>query len=452
MTLWKKRLLALLLTVASSIAVITLQHDSFSIASSMLSSEHPLQAFSSRSGMPSSPDESAQAFPAFISKTSGHQPVPLERTPVSGRLKHPANESDSCAHQGLRVLLVAYFRSGSSFLGDLMQQNCRTFYSFEPLHYMTEGVRIPDARTNEALYVLGKIFDCSFPEITHYVKWALKPENRFLFRWNRMLWTRCRVKPVSCFNAAFVKDVCKRSRVQVIKTTRIHMRHVRLLIESLDKSTRSCLKVVYLVRDPRGIFNSRKNLIWCANKTCADPRVLCSDMQQDLQEFKKLKSTMPGQVSIVRYEDLALFPTTTVMSLMKHLELPFSKQIERFLNSHTHADPKVLQIEKQDPYSTRRNSIETATEWVNRLSAVELQKTQYVCRSVIEELHYVPYVDLPTHAHASPVSRASAPFQYVKRLPDKSSLFDFTAGVSAAPTTGAEAANGNISSKLNHAC
>ena len=93
-----------------------------------------------------------------------------------------------------RVLLVTYFRSGSSFLGDLLQQNWKTFYTFEPLHYMSDGMRIKDERTDEALNVIENIFGscdafafarnslpltffaaCEFPKIGHYVRWALKP-------------------------------------------------------------------------------------------------------------------------------------------------------------------------------------------------------------------------------------------------------------------------------------
>ncbi|RWS22658.1 hypothetical protein B4U80_14892 [Leptotrombidium deliense] len=32
------------------------------------------------------------------------------------------------------LIIVAYCRSGSTFLGDLLQQNDDIFYSFEPLH------------------------------------------------------------------------------------------------------------------------------------------------------------------------------------------------------------------------------------------------------------------------------------------------------------------------------
>lgn len=33
-----------------------------------------------------------------------------------------------------RILIVSYFRSGSTFLGDILQTPLKTFYHFEPFH------------------------------------------------------------------------------------------------------------------------------------------------------------------------------------------------------------------------------------------------------------------------------------------------------------------------------
>src|SRR5205807_1430880 len=104
-----------------------------------------------------------------------------------------------------KILLVTYFRSGSSFLGDLLQQNPSTFYSFEPLHYMTTGMRIHEDREEEAFYLLDKLLSCSFPDISFYTRWALKPDNRFLFKWNHRLWSVCsKVHRAVCFNPSLV--------------------------------------------------------------------------------------------------------------------------------------------------------------------------------------------------------------------------------------------------------
>jgi hypothetical protein len=166
------------------------------------------------------------------------------------------------------------------------------------------------------------------------------------------------------------------------------MRQVRPFLQTLDQSILKSLKIVYLVRDPRGIYNSRKSLVWCSNKTCADPQTICNEISEDLLEFFKLKSQMPDQLFMIRYEDLSISPQETTSRLLQQLQLPFSKQVQRFLQSHTKVDPHSLGSENGNPYSTRRDSVSTAVDWVNRLSPNEIQIMQTACHSVIRQLQY----------------------------------------------------------------
>lgn len=318
-----------------------------------------------------------------------HQTTTKSAIGLDRSVEEDFNEPETCdslTAEVSRILLVTYFRSGSSFVGDLLQQTCSTFYSFEPLHSMSEGVRIEDSRAEEAYFLLAKIFQCSFPEIVFYVRWALKLNNRFLFKWNRLLWSRCQSRPVTCFNPAFVKDVCKQSKVQVIKTTRLSVKQVLSWIHSLPESLTNSLKVVLLVRDPRGIFNSRKNLIWCANKTCADPQSLCSEMMDDLMHFRDLESQLPEQAIMLRYEELSLNPERAARRLFRRLQLPFTARVQRFLKTHTSIVPQILSQKHLNPYSTIRNSVSTAFEWVNKLTLSEMTAIQSVCKPVIEQL------------------------------------------------------------------
>ena len=49
------------------------------------------------------------------------------------------------------------------------------------------------------------------------------------------------------------------------------------------------IKIVYLVRDPRAVINSRKNYEWCmTSENCMNPRNLCKDMVDDFKEAKRL--------------------------------------------------------------------------------------------------------------------------------------------------------------------
>ena len=295
-----------------------------------------------------------------------------------------------------RVMLVTYFRSGSSFLGDLMQQNWKTFYTFEPFHYMTDGMRIKDDRREEAYDLLTNLYTCEYPKIGHYVRWALKPENRFLFKWNSFLWSVCRLRPSSCFNASFLKEACLRASAQVVKATRLHMRHVQEWMSRLKstssesnnhQSVRDQLKIVYLVRDPRGIYASRRGLTWCSNSTCANPASLCAEMSEDMEVFEQLRTTYPGRVFLVRYEDMALSPRDESLKLFHNVELPFSPSVSRFLKTHTQLT-KSTNRDVKNPYSTKRDSKSVAFEWRRLLKGDELSAVEIACSDVIKRLGY----------------------------------------------------------------
>ena len=72
------------------------------------------------------------------------------------------------------------------------------------------------------------------------------------------------------------------------------------------------VKVLLLVRDPRGTMQSRKHRVneknkkkldlkivmqdWCpGNPDCDDPAKLCGDLVSDYQAFKQLNKEFPGR-------------------------------------------------------------------------------------------------------------------------------------------------------------
>ena len=63
-------------------------------------------------------------------------------------------------------------------------------------------------------------------------------------------------------------------------------------------------RVVLLVRDPRGVYNSRGSgtvASWCKEKEeCADPTVDCCDLADDIVAAEDLAVRYPGKVTLVR--------------------------------------------------------------------------------------------------------------------------------------------------------
>ncbi|KAG4071372.1 hypothetical protein HA402_004076 [Bradysia odoriphaga] len=88
------------------------------------------------------------------------------------------------------------------------------------------------------------------------------------------------------------------------------MTEVRLrpsFVEPLLIDSELNVKIVLLIRDPRGIIASRKRDEWCAHsKECLDYTKLCQDLVLDAKAAQYLTKKYPGRFKAIRYEDLSL--------------------------------------------------------------------------------------------------------------------------------------------------
>lgn len=280
-----------------------------------------------------------------------------------------------------KIIILTYFRAGSSFFGDLLQQNWKTFYHFEPLHSMTYNSRIGDDKIDKAFDLFNGIFSCNFTELKDYMQWVRQPHNQFLFAHNLFLRVTCHSNPRTCFNPTFVNAVCHRAPVHVLKLTRLHMRHLKMYLEENPDMK---VKVVYLTRDPRGIVSSRWTLDWCNGTECSDPNVLCHEMSEDIKIFKELQKENPSDFIKMRYEDISLNPEAESRKLFNFLNLPFSTSVQRFLKTHTVG----RRTDDNNPYSTRRNTTAMAFSWRERFTYDQVLDVQESCEEVLKGLNH----------------------------------------------------------------
>lgn len=210
------------------------------------------------------------------------------------------------------ILIATSWRSGSSFLGDLLNHYPGTFYAFEPIHFLSNKKRKENwSQSNplHALKLLRDIYRCDFSNnVTGgYLKHAAKQENQFLLKHNSRVWKSCQTllpSNVACFMPELMNKVCPVFPVRLIKTVRLRIPHLDDLLQDPDLS----LKVIVLVRDPRGVMRSRNSMSWCDQPTCNDVSSVCRDLNEDVNQAYKLAKLFPGRVLLLRYEDLSTYP------------------------------------------------------------------------------------------------------------------------------------------------
>ncbi|KAA0192496.1 hypothetical protein HAZT_HAZT003984 [Hyalella azteca] len=163
---------------------------------------------------------------------------------------------------------------------------------------------------------------------------------------------------------------------------------VRLKLELmkpfLEAPVSTNLQLIYLVRDPRAVINSRRSTVkWCKPRDldCYSPAVLCADMEDDLHAYKTFKKLYPDRVHLVRYEDLMANVSNQVKILTEKMGLDFHPSMQRFVRTHTTK-------EINSPTTTWRRSKDRLLYWTRRLRASTLREIQLACGTTMEKFGY----------------------------------------------------------------
>ena len=127
------------------------------------------------------------------------------------------------------ILIATSYRSGSSFLGELLNQYPGTFYYFEPLHYYDQKM------IKEGF--LETLFRCQFGANNHgFLEHVREQKNSFLLSYhNKRLWDSCKLFPQherleACFSEEYLNRVCPRFPLRLIKTVRLRVQSTKKLL------------------------------------------------------------------------------------------------------------------------------------------------------------------------------------------------------------------------------
>ena len=199
------------------------------------------------------------------------------------------------------------------------------------------------------------------------------------------------VLPIAAFNSCYGKyntsadlqclhnfeEKCKSYSVHATKVHRLRMDTVEELLLKIPD-----LYIIYYIRDPRGIYVSRKGLYQLPPMA-----KLCEQMQEDFEKYNILKTKFPGVILKVKYEDLAGDPHNTLNTIYKHINAVIPQDVVKFIEeatTGTHAGDK-----KSAHGVFRENSTRTANAWREKISAKILDEASDVCKKVLENLNYI---------------------------------------------------------------
>jgi len=286
------------------------------------------------------------------------------------------------ATQQQRLMLVTSWRSGSTFLGQILADHPGVFNHYEPLmHFGLEQVRSGE-KAVEAVSHLRDLFKCKYKNADYMRK--IQENMADMMSHNAQVWDACTHGPnaKTCANTTFLQEACRRYPVLASKIVRLRLNLTRQL---LDDASMGPMKVLYLVRDPRATMNSRLGSVkWCsASADCITPSRLCADIDSDLDAFETLSPSYANRVALVKYETLATQPLVTFRAIFEFAGLTFTEKIQESILRHTSRNEDL-------PWSTVRRSAERVNLWRTKLSADKIADIQKSCSSVLNRLGLTP--------------------------------------------------------------
>lgn len=274
------------------------------------------------------------------------------------------------------LVILSTWRSGSTFLGDILNSMPGNYYHYEPLlFYDIRQIRGPP-ESPEAIDTLRHLLKCNYTGLETYLDYG--QSHTYLFTHNHRLWRNCQLYPQFCFDSQFLNPFCRLFPLQSMKVVRIRASLAEPLL--IDSSLN--VKIVLLVRDPRGTIQSRKHREWCPGQPdCDTPSILCDDMVSDFKAAEILIKKYPSRFKAIRYEDLSLEPFKVTKDILNFYGLPFDADVEDFLDSHTRTDIGGVS-------STFRDSKTAPFHWMRDLSFNEIQYIQMQCNEAMEMWGY----------------------------------------------------------------
>jgi len=332
-----------------------------------------------------------------------------------------------------RVLFVTEYRSGSTFISTLLNKHPEIHYLFEPL-FLSDDMRNIEANLTVGdpvqLKILNDYFErCQFPKTMNYLTSAMikhahlfAPERHYLYYFCRIEGfcfrhksdifkqppfcpaayladgmrapTLTRKCPHMSGHITLAEELCRR-KFQVRSAKVIRLKTMRSIPAALRFDPD--FKIVYLVRDPRAIANSRFKISsnnWSGNNIKRLTGI-CRMFHNFLHERRLNSATgnslWNAAIEVVRFEDFALNPIAMAQRVYDFIGVDFPESVKNHLFKISHGHTELLEKsyeEKTCQYCTIRNSEKVIFRWRENLSYNITKHIQDNCVEMFDAFGY----------------------------------------------------------------
>ncbi|KAG7158914.1 carbohydrate sulfotransferase 5-like [Homarus americanus] len=318
------------------------------------------------------------------------QPHTVKKGKVGGGSS--AVEGEGAAASVTQVLILSSLpRSGSTLVAELLATHHNSVLFFEPLSNpqmkpcLLNGTCVKE--------YISSIFKCTYER--NFENW-LKGKGLFLKYFHSSV-SRCFGRPKegggACRRKLDLRSLCQNASIRIVKVIRSRLSW----LEGLLNDTSLKIKIIHLVRDPRGSLTSIKNLGWNSK-----PSIRCSALQDDMCRYNNLLKKYPAKLTRLRLERLSMDPYGTVSDIYAFLYdgATLSKVTLQFLMEHMSATDTQPSGDNMD---TQKNSLKEYQSWRWKITSELLKETEKepACRATITQLGHVLFGSLHNARNSS---------------------------------------------------
>ncbi|XP_004081146.1 carbohydrate sulfotransferase 2 [Oryzias latipes] len=342
----------------------------------------------------------------------------------------------SLAKKRQLIYVLTTWRSGSSFFGELFNQNHEVFFLYEPMWHIWQKLYPGDAVSLQgaARDMLSSLYRCDLSVFQLYNSPGGKNFTSLGLFGATLNKVVCSYPLCSAYRkdvVGMVDDkVCKKCPPQslrlleeeCLKYNTVVIKGVRILdvnvLAPLMEDPSLDLKVIHLVRDPRAVANSRiksrhglirENLQVVRSRDpklrripFVDPghkankkdgsdyhsigamEVICDRTSRTLRTALNPPSWLKGKYMVVRYEDLVENPVKTLRNIYRFANLTTNHDIESFALNMTSGSSS-----SSKPFIvSSRNATQAASAWRTVLSIQQIKQVEDYCHHSMSVLGY----------------------------------------------------------------
>ena len=313
-----------------------------------------------------------------------------------------------------RVIIYAKYRTGSTYTSEFFVKHDESFFMFEPL--------MPRADTEKTftvpIDVLRDLFQCKIINSIHR-----KMINNAWLEFNTFCHPdanqpACDKSKSHAQSLSKAESVCKGAKFKIIKVIRVD--HLRDLAKFMAEG----VKVIHLIRDPRGYISSQDHLLRGSNRHKREnyQERAVNFCQTELNDLNFISNFAHKEnYHLVRYEDLAFFPMEEGHLLYDYLDIAPTRNLTdwmEYIEIGNKSPWKVRQLHKGDAFSTNRmNSAYTSQSWREQITKRKLYAVQYLCRDFMAKTGYIPVEFRNIRNYSIPALRSINPDRIRKYTP-----------------------------------